>query len=180
MILQYISSNACMHVLQRTICSFTAGQISRQDEWIHSVRLRRLDLLNHTLYASPYVYSVRCRSSEECELRGKLRVRAGLLAVHSRSQALRARMLPPLRPTASQAPGASSPNILPCRIHNRPNCPYRIVTHTTSKACCLNTGSRDGSLQRVNMAPKRGMSVELTDGHEAFMKRLAAYHEQRG
>ncbi|KAK5124946.1 hypothetical protein LTR85_001136 [Meristemomyces frigidus] len=30
------------------------------------------------------------------------------------------------------------------------------------------------------MAPKRGMSVEKTEEHEAFMKKLAEYHEKRG
>lgn len=29
-------------------------------------------------------------------------------------------------------------------------------------------------------APKRGQSVEHTDEHEDFMKKLADYHEQRG
>lgn len=30
------------------------------------------------------------------------------------------------------------------------------------------------------MAPKRGMSVERTEEHEEFMKKLAEYHEKRG
>ena len=30
------------------------------------------------------------------------------------------------------------------------------------------------------MAPKRGESIEKTDEHEEFMKKLAEYHEKRG